>query len=232
MLLQFQDLPSTCKEIKWTKMYLYYWYSHKASFMTVQQVPFIVRTLQVHQIKKQWNETQATSVDRLSGRPWSSSFLALNGSDAASHIQDNVKLYTYHPGEQYIEFDITVAVRNWKSGEPNCGVLVWATNENEKGRDIRFYSRKRTTGKPYVNVLCDYNENINNSYTTVIHSLLATPTATTLPGISSDRTSSKKCITRIYEEINNCYTTIIHSLLGTPTVTTLPGISKDGTSGK
>ena len=156
MLLQFQDLPYTCKEIKWAKMYLYYWYSHKASFMTVQQVPFIVRTLQVHQIKKQWSETQATSVNRQSGRAWTSPFLALDGSDAASDIQDNVKLYTYHPGEQYIEFDITVAARNWKSGEPNYGVLVWATNENEKGRDIRFYSRERTTCKLYVNVLCDY----------------------------------------------------------------------------
>ena len=156
MLLQFQDLPSTCKQINWAKMYIFYWYSHKASFMTDQQVPSIARTLQVRQIKKQWSETQATSINRQSGRAWSSPFLALDGSDAASHIQDDVKLYTNRPGGQYMEFDITVAVRNWKSGEPNYGVLVWATDENKEGRDIRFYSRERTTGKTFVNVLCSY----------------------------------------------------------------------------
>ena len=36
MLLQFQDLPSTCKQVEWAKMYLYYWYSHKASSRTVK----------------------------------------------------------------------------------------------------------------------------------------------------------------------------------------------------
>ena len=190
-LLQFQDLPSTCKQIKWAKMYIYYWYSHKPSSMTEQQVPSIARTLQVHQIKKQWSETQATSINRQSDIPWTSPFLALNGSDAASDIQDNVILRPNQPGRVYIEFNITEASLNWKSGEPNYGVLVWATNENEKGRDIRFFSRERTTGKPYVNVLCDYNEDINNSDTTVIHSLLATTTATTLPGILGDGTNGK-----------------------------------------
>ncbi len=29
----------------------------------------------------------------------------------------------------YVEFDITEAMRNWKSGQPNYGLLVWATNE-------------------------------------------------------------------------------------------------------
>ena len=185
MLLQFQDIPSTCKRIKWAKMYLYYWYSHKASFMTVQQVPSIARTLQVRQIKKEWSETQATSINRLSGVAWTSPFLALNGNDAACYVQDNVILRPNQTGRVYIEFNITEASHNWKSGEPNYGVLVWATNENEKGRDIRFFSRERATGKPYVNVLCDHDYNEDNSSTTVVHSLLTTPTATTLPGICS-----------------------------------------------
>ena len=188
MLLQFQDLPSTCKRIKWAKMYLYYWYSHKPSFMSVEQVPSIVRTLQVRQIKKEWNETQATSINRQSGRSWTSPFLALNGSDASSYVQDNVLLHPNQSGRVYIEFnitDITEASRNWKSGESNYGVLVWATNENEKGRDIRFFSRERATGKPYVNVFCDHDYNEDNSSTTVVHSLLTTTTATTLPSICS-----------------------------------------------
>ena len=184
MLLQFQDLPSTCKQINWAKMHIFYWYSHKASFMTVQQVPSIARTLQVRQIKKQWNETQATSINHQSGIQWTSPFLALDGSDAATYVQDNVILRPNQKTRVYIEFDITEAALNWKSGEPNYGALVWATNENEKGRDICFFSRERTTGKPYVNVLCAYNE--DNSSKAVVHLLLARPTATSLPCISSN----------------------------------------------
>ena len=189
MLLQFQDIPFTCKRIKWAKMYIFYWYSHKPSYMSVEQVPFIIRTLQVRQIKKEWSETQATSINRQSGRSWTSPFLALNGSDASSYVQDNVLLHPNQSGRVYIEFNITEASRNWKSGEPNYGVLVWATNENEKGRDIRFFSRERATGRPYVNILCDYYE--DNSSTTVVHSLLTIPTVTNLPGIFSDGASSK-----------------------------------------
>ncbi len=42
----------------------------------------------------------------------------------------------------YMEFDITAAVQNWQSGDPNHGLLIWATNELEEGRDIRFASKE------------------------------------------------------------------------------------------
>ena len=156
MLLQFQDIPKSCEEIEWAKMYIRYWFSYKDSSMTVKEVPFIVRTLQVHQIKQEWNEAQATSVYRKSDEKWTSSFLALNGRDASSRVEDSVNIFTSRPNGQYIEFDITEVSRKWKSGEDNYGVLVLATNEKQDGRDIRFYSRERDTGKPFVNVLCKY----------------------------------------------------------------------------
>ena len=59
-LLQFEDLPSQCTTIHWAKMYLYYVYSHKASFQSVQQAPFISRKIQVHEVRKEWEEKQAT----------------------------------------------------------------------------------------------------------------------------------------------------------------------------
>lgn len=59
-LLQFEDLPSNCTEMHWATMYLYYVYSHKASFYTVQQAPFISRNIQVHEVLKEWEESQAT----------------------------------------------------------------------------------------------------------------------------------------------------------------------------
>eukprot|EP00731_Ephydatia_muelleri_P012430 Em0006g1324a len=81
---------------------------------------------------------------------------ALNG-DAADYTQDT---YTVFPGlpQGYVEFDMTEAARNWKDGAANNGLLVWATNENEAGTDLRFYSRRHidATKRPFVNVLCAY----------------------------------------------------------------------------
>ena len=157
ILLQFEDLPSGCSEIKWAKMYLKYFFSYKDSTMTVQQVPFIVRTLKVHKINKEWSETEATKVNRKSNEDWSADYLALDGTDAESRAEDTVKIFTGRPVEQYIEFDITEASREWKSQGNNYGVLIRATNENEDGRQVRFYNRERATGdKPFVTVLCSY----------------------------------------------------------------------------
>ena len=155
ILIKFEDLPNDCSEIQWAKMYVGYWFSYKPTTMTVEQAPFIVRILQVHRIKKEWSETEATSVNRKSNDQWSRPLLAL-GTDAARHVQDTVNIYTSRPNKQYIEFDITEAYQQWKSGENNYGVLIWATNENAIGRDVRFFNRERDTGKPFVNVLCKY----------------------------------------------------------------------------
>ena len=59
----------------------------------------------------------------------------------------------------FIEFDVTRAVLNWRSEipDPNYGLLLLATNENELGRDTRFYSNAEsdTSRHAYINVLCD-----------------------------------------------------------------------------
>ena len=49
---------------------------------------------------------------------------------------------------------MTDAARKWKEGEPNYGLLIWATNEYELGRDIRFHSREHATKKPYMEICC------------------------------------------------------------------------------
>ena len=63
-LLRFQNIPSGCKSVNHAMMYIYYVYSHKASFYTVDQAPFITRTIQAHRVLKSWKETQATSSRR------------------------------------------------------------------------------------------------------------------------------------------------------------------------
>jgi hypothetical protein len=157
-LLQFQDLSWNCTHIKWAKMYVYFAYSHKPSFHSVKQSPYISRPLQVHQVKQQWSETQATSVYRLTGKEWNKPWLALDGSDADPNglLCEPVTVYTSRPSG-FMEFDITEAMRNWQNGDPNYGVLLRATNENDLGRDVRFYSNAEgdRSRHAYVNVLCD-----------------------------------------------------------------------------
>ena len=154
-LLQFEDLPTNCTTIHWAKMYLYYVYSHKASFQSVQQAPFISRNIQVHVVKKEWEETQATRTYRKTGVPWSQPYLALNGSDAKKKVLDSVTIYTGRP-RGFVEFDITKAIRRWKRGRPNYGVVIRASNEDTLGRDTRFASNANSdsTTHAYVNVLC------------------------------------------------------------------------------
>ena len=78
-------------------MYLYYVYSHKASFYTVQQAPFISRNIQVHEVLKEWEESQATKTFWKTGVPWSQQYLDLNGGDARKEVLDSVTICTNRP---------------------------------------------------------------------------------------------------------------------------------------
>ena len=157
-LVRFEDIPHTCKSIQRAKMYLYFWYSHKASFMSDAEVPYIPRPLQVNQIKKYWNESTATRDSSQPGVQWNTTYLGLDGSDAVASALDVVTVYTGRPAGQ-MEFDITQAAKNWLSGQPNYGVVISATNEEIQGREARFYSRERKGDwrvHPRMTVLCHY----------------------------------------------------------------------------
>ena len=56
-LVQFEDLPSSCpsSHVISAKMYLYFQYSHKASFMSIKSVPLFSRYLRVYLVKKPWD---------------------------------------------------------------------------------------------------------------------------------------------------------------------------------
>ena len=118
--------------------------------------------MQVHQVKKPWNESQATRDYRLSkvygtdgaeavGVPWSKPYLDLDGSDAMEHPMDIVTIFTGRPSG-YVEFDITEAALNWKAGEPNYGVVLLAVNEDVHRRDTRFYSHRHSEHQPFMTV--------------------------------------------------------------------------------
>ncbi|XP_031563441.1 uncharacterized protein LOC116298980 [Actinia tenebrosa] len=159
-LVQFENLPLECPvhKIRWAKMYLYFAYSHKASGHTVIQTPYISRPIQVHLVKKAWAESQATSVRRLNGINWSQPYLDLNNNDAEATPQDcATTIYSFRPSG-FVEFDVTRAVRSWRKGTPNHGMLLWATDENLAGRDLRFASNAHPDSKKhaFINVMCEY----------------------------------------------------------------------------
>lgn len=158
-LVQFEDLPRACpsSKIKSAKMYLYYVYAHKASWHPITFTPFIPRYMQVHLVKKFWRETQATSTLRYSRAYWSSPWLGLDGTDAEAVPQEcnPVTIFPFRPAG-FVEFDITSAVRSWRSGVPNYGVVIRAVNELAPGRAIRFASNahKDSFKHPFARVLC------------------------------------------------------------------------------
>ena len=61
----------------------------------------------------------------------------------------------FPPTKPWLQLDITEAARNWKDGEKNYGVVIWATNENDDGRGIRFRSREYSTEWPKLYVFCN-----------------------------------------------------------------------------
>jgi len=51
---------------------------------------------------------------------------------------------------------VTSAVKDWQTGYPNYGVIIWVTNKDQVGHDTRFASKSESdsTKHPYVVVNC------------------------------------------------------------------------------
>ena len=155
ILIKFNTshVPTACQVVH-AKMYIHFWYAHKASYQTVQQAPYLSRPLQVHQMKRQWSESVATSTYRLPRVRWSQPNAAL-GVDFSCYVEDTVTMVAIRPSG-YVEFDVTNAMKKWLNGEPNYGLMIWDPTETIPGRDIRFYSHEheKANYRPFMNVLC------------------------------------------------------------------------------
>ena len=155
-LIRFEDIPSNCTYVNYAMMYLYYEYSHKASWQSVTQTPFIIRIIQAHRVLKSWSETQATSIRRNSTEFWHQPYLGLDDTDASSCPTGHTIIYTRRaPG--FVEVEVTSAVREWMAGKPNYGLLIWATNEDQLGRGTRFNSKYHSDSSrhPYIQLNCN-----------------------------------------------------------------------------
>ena len=162
-LFRFEDVPDGCKSVNHAMMYIYYMYSHKASFYTVDEAPFITRTTRAHRVLKSWKETQATSTKRDSSNNWHTSWLGLNNIDAKSYPTGQTTIYANRP-RGFVEIEVTSAAKDWKSGSPNYGVVIWATNENVAGRDTRFASNADSNPSRHAYIILNCNN--DDTYTT------------------------------------------------------------------
>ena len=168
-LVQFENLKSSCPahKIRFAKMYLYFTAAHKASFLSVYQQPYLINTFQVHRVLKPWDERQATIAYRKRGLRWQSVLLNI-GKDAEAQPQCGCFLgqpptcfpTTLYPGRPrgFMEFDVTKALRDWRKGKPNYGLLLKTANEKLNGRDLRFASKtwKNRAWHPHIMVECKY----------------------------------------------------------------------------
>ena len=152
-LIQFENIPSTCRRVKWANMYVYFSHAHKASWQSVHVAPYIPRELEVHQILKSWSETQVTATHRYRSVRWNHTDVGLDGTDAKAYSQGKGEIMFPGQPPRYVQLDVTDASRNWLSGESNYGLLVYATNEDIIGYDLRFHSREMSS-KPFMTVAC------------------------------------------------------------------------------
>ena len=148
-LLQFTSPPSSC-QINSAKLYIRFVYAHKGSAFSWRQAPLFPRTIVAHSVLKSWSESQATAFKRISNANWSQRFLGL-GTDAVKEpTSSGVVVYPpFQKGQIWYAIDVTSAVRDWKNGQPNNGLLIRALHEDRPGRDFRF-ARKDA----YVQVVC------------------------------------------------------------------------------
>lgn len=150
-LVAFENLPNTCRVIKSAKMYLYYLNVPRSAFQSISDAPFIPRYLQVDQVKKHWNETQATSRRQFLGvglaqfyrNDWQTEYLGLDGTDADPLPQGvSVPIFPFRPAG-WVEFDITREVVSWKGGSANHGLLIRDVYESRGGGKRNCFCQQR-----------------------------------------------------------------------------------------
>jgi hypothetical protein len=95
-LLKFQNIPCECTFPLKASLHIYFVYPHKASFMSVAQVPAVKRYIVAYTVLKSWTETQATSTKRNKLAKWDKEWLNL-GTDAESLATSSTTVTPY-PG--------------------------------------------------------------------------------------------------------------------------------------
>ena len=151
-LLKFEAIPVNCGTVQYATAYLFLDRGFKEGSYTDTQVPFISRSLEVHQVTKEWTESRATSTIRKDGENWVTAYGQIGG-DTEQTPTDTVHVRPFRP-RGYVGFDVTLAATHWDEGEDNYGLMFHDTNEGTNGRDLRFFGKGSSEYAPFLDVYC------------------------------------------------------------------------------
>jgi hypothetical protein len=95
----------------------------------------------VHQLLAiDFAENEATRDDRTIDLPWYAPYAAINGQDAKATMESTLLFQAGQTGT-WKNWDLSALAQKWVNGTvANYGVILWATNEDTDGKDLRFRS--------------------------------------------------------------------------------------------
>jgi len=135
------------------EVHVYYAWSSKPGGLNESGID---REVRMHRLLVPWHEKQATANVAQNGAPWSVTYVGLNDTDAESQALDSD--YWVSEVYEWKRFSVTPAAQDWVA-EPgtNHGVLLWATNEDTSGMDMRMRSVEFSTAseRPRLFVIYD-----------------------------------------------------------------------------
>ena len=129
--------------------------AHRWSIQPISGQPWVDYTLNIHRVKRDWVENQATAYQRYNGVRWAAPYLKL-GVDAEAQPECNPTVIHSCEPRGFKGFDVTGAFKAWQEGSPNYGVLIKVVRENILARGLRFWDRQHPDVKirPFLQVLC------------------------------------------------------------------------------
>ncbi len=129
----------------------------------VGSTAWVDRWVQVHQLLKSWDESQATRYVRLTGVSWNAQYVGLDDSDAKSEAESMVLIQQDYP--KWKSWELTGLTQKWLDGTAsNHGVLLWATNEDTDGYDLRFRASEYATASERPVLEVTYSEDLKTVY--------------------------------------------------------------------
>ena len=132
-----------------SQMKLYYYAAVRPTGSTD---PWIDRWIQAHQLLVDWDEAQATKVKRLTSTNWNADWGAIDGTDADSTMESTVLFQEGETGT-WKSWNLTNVTQDWVDGSAtNYGVILWATNEDTDGYEMRFRSSEYSSNQPKLEV--------------------------------------------------------------------------------
>ena len=104
-----------------------YWYTS----WKVANGTYVDRPIFLHQLLKEWNESQVDWYEARTGTNWSSNGVGFNNLDARNESEDML-VWGISGYPRWMEYNITQLVQRWRDGSsPNYGMILWAANEDD-----------------------------------------------------------------------------------------------------